>query len=142
MRNHYAARCVRTSVTTIDPVFTCPWIKIHRIHDRYSLSARSSRFLKSVVSTPSLRTVRRLTLSGVDPLFERSGVFSSFGEQSIATWKLPETFSPDTPTSHARRRFLYCLLNRKIENRSLMRFLAGTVRRIGRTRVSSAVGQG
>src|SRR5262249_25653736 len=51
MRNHYAARYVRISVTTIDPAFTCPWIKIHRIHGPYSLSARSSRFLKSEVYT-------------------------------------------------------------------------------------------
>jgi len=44
--------------------------------------------------TPSLRTMRCLTLSGVDPLFEPSGVVgvlsSLFGEPSIAPSKLTD----------------------------------------------------
>src|SRR4029453_11911016 len=48
MRNRCVVRYVHTSSITIDPVFTCPWIEIHPIHGRCSLSARSSRFPKSV----------------------------------------------------------------------------------------------
>ena len=38
------------SVTTTKPVFICPWRKTRRIRARSILSAKSSRFRKSVVS--------------------------------------------------------------------------------------------
>jgi hypothetical protein len=40
-------RCVRILLITTEPAFTCRWIGIHRIHNRYSPSAKSLRFQKS-----------------------------------------------------------------------------------------------
>src|SRR5262249_27081908 len=47
--NRYVARYVRTSTTTTDPAFICPWTRIHRIRGRYNRSAELSLLPKLAV---------------------------------------------------------------------------------------------